>query len=88
MHALTVLAGSLLPGSDGAFIEAEGRDDGLERTAIGEQSDHPGEDLGIGLEAIERRSFLAGESRLADVASPSVFEAIVNMEIVLVFLAS
>lgn len=40
VHPLTVLAGTGLPGSNGALIEPKGGDDGLNRTAVAQQRAH------------------------------------------------
>ena len=39
MEALAVSAGPVLPVGDGALVEAEGGDDGLDRAAVAEQGD-------------------------------------------------
>ena len=77
MHGLAVLARPLLPRGDGAFIEAEGGDDGLGRAAIGEEGNDPDDLLGIGLQVVEGRSLSAGKGFAAGPAFPAIAQAVV-----------
>ena len=85
VYLLTMLACSLLPSADGAFVEAEGGDDGRQRTALRQQGERPDHDLGIGFETVERRSLATGEGFLTDPTFPTVSQAVVDTRIACAF---
>ena len=64
MHPLAVLAGTGQPGGHGALIQAEGGDDGLDRTAVAQQGQHHVSPRPPPLQAVEGRA-LGGREGLA-----------------------
>jgi hypothetical protein len=57
LELLAMLAGTPQPGRYGALIDAEGRDDGLERTAVAQQGKDDGHQLCGGPQPIEWCTF-------------------------------
>lgn len=55
VHPLAVRPGPRLPGGDGALVQPEGGDDGLERAAVAEQSQHQRHQVRSLLEPVEGR---------------------------------
>src|SRR5262249_18968042 len=81
VEALGVLAGLLLPGGDRAFVQAEGGDDGLKGTAVGEQGqDQGGQFQGL-VEAVERGVAGGGEGLAAGGAAEAFFLLGVNADV-------
>src|SRR5215831_11329767 len=63
LHGLPVGTASPHPSGNGALIEAKRRDDGLRRTAVGQQRDHQADRLRRGPQAIQGGA-LGGTARL------------------------
>src|SRR3954453_13257795 len=69
MELLSMAAGPIAPIGDGPLIEAEGGDDRLDGTAVAEQCDHEGHQIGGFLEPVERCVASGGEGAAASGAS-------------------
>jgi hypothetical protein len=69
MELLAAAAGPIAPIGDGPLAEAEGGDDRPGGTAVAEQCDHEGDQIGGFLEPVERRVASGGEGAAASEAS-------------------
>ena len=76
-----MLARSLLPVRNGALVSREGGHNRLKRAAMRKQSQYLHDTCQIVLETIERGSLPAGEGRLADGASPTISETMMDTQI-------
>ena len=83
MEVLAVPAGPLLPARDGAFVEAEGGDDGLHGAAVAEQSGHGGDRLRRGLQAVEGRAASRGEGLVAGGAAVATLFSTMDADVAL-----
>jgi len=54
VELLSMMTGTVPPGGDGAFVVAEGGDDGLEWASVAHQRENQSHQIGGDLEAIER----------------------------------
>ena len=81
MAPLTMAAGPIAPIGDGPLIEAEGGDDGLDGTAVAEECDHEGHQIGGFLEPVERGVMSGGEGSAASGASITLFLAAMNGDV-------
>ena len=68
MHTLGMGAGALLPRGNRSFIQVEGSDDCLERTAMHEQSQHQGDQIHCSAQAVEGSACGGAEGPTADLA--------------------
>ena len=73
VEELAVSAGAVAPVGDGAFVEPEGGDDGLDRAAVAEQGDDDGDQVERLLQAVERGVASGGEGPAAGRAEVAAF---------------
>ena len=76
-----VSAGPVAPVGDGPLVEPEGGDDRLDRTAVAEQGDHEGHQIGGLLEPVERGVAGGGEGPAAGRASVAAFLAAMDADV-------
>jgi len=88
LHGLALDASARQPTRNGPLVEAEGDDDSLERTAVGEQRDHEGHGLGRGLQAVARGAFRGAERLVALGAEEALVLARVDTNVALACLCS
>ena len=73
MHRLTMRSALGEPGSHRAFVESEGGDNRLHRTAVSQQGQHQGNVGGIPLEPVKRRPFSSAKRLLTNAALEALF---------------
>ena len=88
MKSLAVLACLLTPGMHGAFVNLEGFDDRLERTAVRKKCNDPSNGLRRILFAVKHGSVGDAEGLGAGGASVALFEAVVDTNVVLILQTS
>ena len=88
LHRLALDAPSRHPTPHRPLVEAKRRDDGVGRTAVGEQRHHEGDGLGGGAQAIERGAFRGAERLVALRAQEPLILARMDADVTLAGLAS
>src|SRR5437879_351485 len=88
LHSLALHAASRHPTRHRPLVEAKRRDDGLGRTAVGEQRHHEGDGLGRGAQAVQRGAFRSAERLVARGTQEPLVLARVDADVALAGLAS
>jgi hypothetical protein len=81
VESLAVSAGAVAPVGDGPFVEPEGGDDGLDRTAVAEQGDDDGDQVERLLQAVERGVASGGKGPATGRASVATLLSARNADI-------
>ena len=88
LNLLALDAGARFPIGDRPLVQSEGEDNGLTRTAFGEQLDDRGEQLALMVQPIKRCPLGLAESVSADLTMVALLLLIVNLEVALAKLPS
>src|SRR4051794_6867320 len=81
VELVSVSAGPVPPVGDGALVEPEGGDDGLDGTAMAEECDDEGDQVGGDLEPVEGRIASGGEGPATDGAAIPPFLAAMDGDV-------
>ena len=88
VYPFALLPSSPLPTEDRALVQLEGRDDGLDRTAMSQQRDHDDNDLLGRTQAVEGRAFAGRKGPVAHMADVTAFLLTMHADIALTNLSS